>query len=525
MVGGGADLLLAREVGLDQPVRLAVRLGGELPEAGRVAVLEPLVGIEPQDVGAGGGLDAVVAGIGEGAVPGEVQHRRAERLGDLDRAVGRARVDDHDLVDAVRARGEAVREHLLLVLHDHAQRDAHPSAAVAARFPRSSRNGPERVTACRARGGGTTFTGRRRRAWGGAEVAGQVLEARVEPLGGLEHAARRATPRSGRTARRRRSSGSTGSCRPPLSHGRTSSSSATRAAPSGSAPPAVTRRSAPRRRPSGSGRRRRRRPRPRARRRCGARAASPPWSASVTSCAASSASSPPAGSASRASASASRPCSQRRSGRAASSTWRGRSSAPRVIPPGTTMRYHLRRIRGALSVAGPTLRRARRVPARRPGAPPVGASTGVRRRARAVRDRRRPGAAGRSASHAAWIRARSAPNATCSSSATSAHAVRPRRPASKASSTRRSRARAVAVPRRVGEQVERDSSASVKAARHAASSSVRRSSPSQAGVARKFVPRASGSANGSATGCERRTGRAATARRRSAYSSAIASSP
>ena len=39
---------------------------------------------------------------------GKCRTRRAERLGDLDRAVGRARVDDDDLVDAVAARCEAV---------------------------------------------------------------------------------------------------------------------------------------------------------------------------------------------------------------------------------------------------------------------------------------------------------------------------------------------------------------------------------------------------------------------------------
>ena len=117
-------LLLSRVVGLDEPVRLAPWLARELDEPRRIARLELLVGVEPEDPVAGRRLDADVARLGEVAGPLEVQNASAERLGDLHRPIARARVDDDHLRDRLAARLEAGREHLLLVAHDHAERDA-----------------------------------------------------------------------------------------------------------------------------------------------------------------------------------------------------------------------------------------------------------------------------------------------------------------------------------------------------------------------------------------------------------------
>ncbi len=58
----GADLVLAGEVRLRQPERLAPGLAGQLVQALGVALLEALVGVEPQDPVARGGVEAGVAG-------------------------------------------------------------------------------------------------------------------------------------------------------------------------------------------------------------------------------------------------------------------------------------------------------------------------------------------------------------------------------------------------------------------------------------------------------------------------------
>jgi len=87
-----------------------------------------LAGVQVHQPVAGRGLQGDVAGVGEGAVPGEVDHPGAERPRDLGGAVAGAGVDDDHLVDGVADGLQATREHLLLVLDDHAQRQRHRRA-------------------------------------------------------------------------------------------------------------------------------------------------------------------------------------------------------------------------------------------------------------------------------------------------------------------------------------------------------------------------------------------------------------
>jgi hypothetical protein len=56
----------------------------------------------------------------------------AELVGDLDGAVDRAGVDDHDLVDGGGHGGQAAREHLLLVADDHAEAEGHAGRGLGA---------------------------------------------------------------------------------------------------------------------------------------------------------------------------------------------------------------------------------------------------------------------------------------------------------------------------------------------------------------------------------------------------------
>jgi hypothetical protein len=82
---------------------------------------EHLVGIQVHDPVAGGRVERCVAGGREVAVPRVMQHARAVLFGDLHGAVGRAGVDDGDLVDSCASGLQAAPEHRLLVLDDHAE--------------------------------------------------------------------------------------------------------------------------------------------------------------------------------------------------------------------------------------------------------------------------------------------------------------------------------------------------------------------------------------------------------------------
>ena len=123
VVDGRAVLEVAGVVGLDEEERLAPDAAGELAQARGLPLAHDLVGVEVDDPVARRGLEGDVARRGEIAGPLGLHDRGAERPGDLDRAVGRAGVDDDDLVEVAGDGLQAAREHRLLVAHDHAERD------------------------------------------------------------------------------------------------------------------------------------------------------------------------------------------------------------------------------------------------------------------------------------------------------------------------------------------------------------------------------------------------------------------
>ena len=179
-------------VRLQQVVGLAPGLAGQGAQALAVALDEDLVRVQEHEPVARGGVEGDVAGVAERAGPLEVDELGAELERDLPRAVLRAGVDDDELVDGVADGGEAAREHLLLVLDDHAQ--------------------AQREALGRARGGGDALAARGQVAHRGAdggrerrrlqaraaaglelvEVVRHVREIRVQPARGLEEALGRA---------------------------------------------------------------------------------------------------------------------------------------------------------------------------------------------------------------------------------------------------------------------------------------------------------------------------------------------
>jgi len=85
--------------------------------------LDAIVSVEPEGVIARGAGQRRVAGGGEVINPDEVEHARPERACDLDRAVGRAGVDDHDLIEEAARRFQAGGKVGLLVAYDHGEAD------------------------------------------------------------------------------------------------------------------------------------------------------------------------------------------------------------------------------------------------------------------------------------------------------------------------------------------------------------------------------------------------------------------
>jgi hypothetical protein len=112
-----AGLVQGQQEGVGVPALR--RLTKQRPRAGGQA----LVGVQDQYPVARGGLHRGVAGRGEVVVPGPVQHPRAQRSGELRGPVLAAGVHHHDLVYAALYRGQAGRQVVGLISHDHAQRD------------------------------------------------------------------------------------------------------------------------------------------------------------------------------------------------------------------------------------------------------------------------------------------------------------------------------------------------------------------------------------------------------------------
>src|SRR5262245_38632503 len=99
----------------------ASRIGKLTAQAARRSRPDVLVRIDVEDPLAARETERVIARCREIAPPREILEARAVRGSDLLRAIGRARVDDDDLVDEPVQRGETAVEKLLLVLDDQAR--------------------------------------------------------------------------------------------------------------------------------------------------------------------------------------------------------------------------------------------------------------------------------------------------------------------------------------------------------------------------------------------------------------------
>ena len=207
----GTVLQLAGVVGLGEVERLTPGAPGQRAQQLGVLAHEHLVGVEVDQPVAGRGLEGDVARVGERARPLAFDHLRAERAGDLDRRVGRAGVDDHDLIDGVGDRRQAARQHLLLVAHDHAQAQPQAARRLGARRQRQRALGQRRHGRVQRAGacGPAQRTPPLRYLH---EVALDLSELWVKPLGGLEQRARHRPGSTTRTARRRRSSAASARC-------------------------------------------------------------------------------------------------------------------------------------------------------------------------------------------------------------------------------------------------------------------------------------------------------------------------
>ena len=180
---------VAGVVRLQQVEGLAPGLAGQRAQALAVALDEDLVGVEEHEPVAGRGVEGDVAGVAEGAGPLEVDELRAELQRDLARAVGRAGVDDDELVDGVADGGEAAREHLLLVLDDHAEAQREALGRARRRRRRACRAGRGRAARRGRRAGAAAAAGAR---GGGAASWSRLFatcgEVRVQAARGLEEA-------------------------------------------------------------------------------------------------------------------------------------------------------------------------------------------------------------------------------------------------------------------------------------------------------------------------------------------------
>ncbi len=88
-------------------------------------LLDSVVGVEPEGIVAGGASEGGVPGSCEILNPDEIEDARAERFGDLGRAVGAAGVDNNNLFEEARDRAQTRREVLGLVADDHGQGGIH----------------------------------------------------------------------------------------------------------------------------------------------------------------------------------------------------------------------------------------------------------------------------------------------------------------------------------------------------------------------------------------------------------------
>ena len=98
--------------------------------------IDHIVGVEPEDIIAGGVGKRLVPRRREVVDPGEREHAGLEGAGDLDRLIVRSGIDDHDFIEDPAYRFQALRQVILLVSYDHRQADAElPFAPAGGRWP------------------------------------------------------------------------------------------------------------------------------------------------------------------------------------------------------------------------------------------------------------------------------------------------------------------------------------------------------------------------------------------------------
>jgi len=181
----GPVLRVTGVVGLRQVERLTP--GAPRQRAQQLCVLahEHLVGVEVQQPVSARCIERHVARLRERACPRVLDNARSDRPRQLDRRIGRARVDDHDLIDRAGDRRQAAREHLLLVAHDHAQAQTQPLCGPGARgdLQGLARELGQRRAQRRAADGATLQAPSHGKL---GEVVLHVLELRVQALSGHE---------------------------------------------------------------------------------------------------------------------------------------------------------------------------------------------------------------------------------------------------------------------------------------------------------------------------------------------------
>ena len=135
MVAEQAERPVGREPGpgMEQDVVADVRrVRQQRPDRRRRSGSDALVGVDVENPVAPRAIEGVIAGCGEVVRPGELVHPGAVCPRNVHGPIGRAGVDDDDLVDELVERREAGRQEALLVLDDQDSREQQIERTAAA---------------------------------------------------------------------------------------------------------------------------------------------------------------------------------------------------------------------------------------------------------------------------------------------------------------------------------------------------------------------------------------------------------
>jgi hypothetical protein len=132
-----------RADGVHQPgPRLVVKRGQQRLQSVDVLGREAVVGVEPKNPFARRLAQTLVARGREIIGPGKLQHVGRESSSNLPRVVVRARIDNHDLVEQIGDRLQAIRQLTFFIADDHAQRNGRLRAATHVAPQNHERVGP-----------------------------------------------------------------------------------------------------------------------------------------------------------------------------------------------------------------------------------------------------------------------------------------------------------------------------------------------------------------------------------------------